>query len=57
MSERRFSQDDKADRALELSEKNLSSAVIAERLGVRRSHVCELIERGKVRRAKLEAAE
>jgi transcriptional regulator len=42
----------KGDRALELFEQGLSQTVIAERLGVYRNHVTEMIKRAKARREK-----
>jgi hypothetical protein len=46
---------DKADKALELSEKGISPTVIAERLGVRPQHIFGMIQRAKQRREKAAA--
>jgi DNA-binding transcriptional regulator LsrR (DeoR family) len=49
---------DKSDRALELFENGIKPAVIAERLGVRPTHVGGMLQRARQRREKLrEAAE
>lgn len=44
---------DKSDRALELHEKGLTQAVIAERLGVRPDHVSGMLQRARQRREKI----
>ncbi len=49
---------DRADRALELYEQGIRQGVIAERLGVRPSHVSGMLQRARQRREKAkEAAE
>lgn len=42
----------KSERALELYEKGIRPAVIAERLGVRPSHVSGMLQRARQRREK-----
>jgi DNA-binding transcriptional regulator LsrR (DeoR family) len=44
----------KADRALELFEQGIKPAVIAERLGVRPTHVGGMLQRARQRREKLQ---
>jgi DNA-binding transcriptional regulator LsrR (DeoR family) len=46
----------KADRALELFEKGIKPAVIAERLGVRPTHVGGMLQRARQRREKAREA-
>jgi DNA-binding transcriptional regulator LsrR (DeoR family) len=43
----------KTDRALELYERGIRQAVIAERLGVRPTHVGSMLQRARQRREKL----
>jgi DNA-binding transcriptional regulator LsrR (DeoR family) len=42
----------KADRALELYERGISRSIIAERLGVRPSHISGMLQRARQRREK-----
>lgn len=48
---RQYRDPDRADRALKLLEQGLSYVVIAERLGVSRSSVDEMLRRAKEKRA------
>ena len=40
----------KAERALELTEKGISHEIVAERLGVSKCHVYDLIQKARARR-------
>jgi orotate phosphoribosyltransferase-like protein len=41
---------EKAARALELAEKGIETAIIAQRLGTSHSYACELIQKARARR-------